>query len=281
MSQIPKSNIKKFLKQYGLRPSKHLGQNFLIDKKALVQIVRAAKLSKKDTVLEIGPGLGVLTEKLAQQAKKVIAVEKDKRMFEAVEEILKDFSNVEIIHGDILKSFKSLMPKSEYKVAANIPYYLTSPLIRLLLESENPPRQMVLLVQKEVAQRICARPPKMNLLAVSVQFYGRPQIISYVPKKSFWPQPKVDSAIVKITLRGATPRKKAVFLNYRAKFFKLVKAGFSSPRKQLVNNLSEKLKLDREQTKKALIQSGLSSQTRAQNLSLEDWETLSSQLHPL
>jgi 16S rRNA (adenine1518-N6/adenine1519-N6)-dimethyltransferase len=279
MSQISKSIIKKLLRQYRFRPNKRLGQNFLVNGKVLERIIQTANLSEKDTVLEIGSGLGTLTRKIAQKAKKVIAVEKDKRMVEMLKETLKDFKNIEIVHGDILKAFDSLGIKSGYKVVANIPYYLTSPLIRLLLESVNPPQEIILLIQKEVAQRICAKPPKMNLLAVSVQFYGHPQIISYIPKKSFWPRPKVDSTIIKIAPRPPVITSQAK--QSRDKFFKLTKAGFSSPRKQLVNNLSEKLKLGRGEIKKALIQSGLSSQIRAQNLNLEDWKVLSSQLHSL
>ena len=189
------------------KPNKRLGQNFLISQKVLQRIIQTAELSKKDTVLEIGPGLGTLTQALAQRVKKVIAIEKDKRMVEILKDVLGDYKNVEIIQGDILKDSPSdtVLPKHKdcirrtvldapkYKVVANIPYYLTSPLIRLFLESIKPPQEMVLLIQKEVAQRICSRPPKMSLLAIAVQFYSQPKIISYVSKKSFWPQPRVWS----------------------------------------------------------------------------------------
>jgi len=279
--------IKKLLQKYHLRPNKRLGQNFLISQRALQKIIQTAKLSKKDTVLEIGPGLGVLTHALAKRAKKVIAVEKDKRIVEILRDELGNYKNVEIIHGDILKLFRSKrhalfatsllkkgcskkgVPLDGYKIVANIPYYLTSFLIRLFLESKNPPQEMVLLVQKEVAQRICAKPPKMNLLAISVQFYGQPKIISYVSKKSFWPQPKVDSAIIKI---GKIQKPKNINIK---SFFQVVKAGFSSPRKQLANNLSQKLNLPREEIKEALAQCGLQRQARAANLSINDWINLS------
>ena len=254
-------NIKKLLKQYNLKPSKHLGQNFLISQKVLNKIIETADLSKNDTVLEIGPGLGTLTKELARRAKKVIAVEKDKRMVEILKEILKDYENIEIIPNDILKlKFVKLD-----KVVANIPYYLTSPLIRLFLESPKPPQEMIFLIQKEVAQRICASPPKMSLLAVAVQFYSQPKIISYVDKKSFWPQPKVDSAIIKIN-----KIKKPKGINTE-KFFKLVKAGFSHPRKQLINNLPG------QQIKKALTQCHLDIKVRAENLRVEDWINLHNQ----
>lgn len=281
------------MKKYHFQPNKRLGQHFLISKKMLQRIIQTANLSKKDIVLEIGPGLGTLTQELAQRAKKVIAVEKDKRMVEILKDVLKDHQNIEIIHGDILKILRDcpsdtvlLFQKDcirgtvPYKIVANIPYYLTSPLIRLLLESKNPPQEMVLLIQKEVAQRICAKPGKMSLLAVAIQFYSQPKIISYVSKKSFWPQPKVDSAIIKITplsLRGAT-RQLARSDEAISKFFQIVKAGFSSPRKQLVNNLYQKLNLDREKIKAALTQCRLDIRVRAANLRVEDWINLSSLL---
>ncbi|MBL7154939.1 MAG: ribosomal RNA small subunit methyltransferase A [Candidatus Portnoybacteria bacterium] len=260
-----KTTIKNLLQQYHLRPSKRLGQNFLISQKVLQKIIQTANLSKKDIVLEIGPGLGILTQELAEEARKVIAVEKDKRMVEILKDVLRDYKNVEIIAGDILKI--QGLPLGGYKLVANIPYYLTSPLIRLFLESPKPPQEMILLIQKEVAQRICGRPPKMSLLAVAVQFYSQPKIISYVSKKSFWPQPKVDSAIIKIS-NIKKPK------NNIKKFFQIVKAGFSSPRKQLVNNLSQKLNLERQEIKTALVECRLDIQVRAENLSVEDWINL-------
>ena len=277
------------MKKYHFQPNKRLGQHFLINQKIFQRIVQTANLSKKDIVLEIGPGLGTLTQELAQRVKRVIAVEKDKRMVEILKDVLKDHQNIEIIHGDILSILRDflrdcpsdtvLLEQKDcirgtvpYKIVANIPYYLTSPLIRLLLESKNPPQEMVLLIQKEVAQRICAKPGKMSLLAVAVQFYSRPKIISYVSKKSFWPQPKVDSAIIKIS-----QIKKPKNINIE-KFFQIVKAGFSSPRKQLANNLSQKLNLPREQIKSALAECSLNTQARAENLSVEDWINLSSKL---
>ena len=282
--------MKNLFKKYHLKPNKRLGQNFLISQKVLRRIIQTAELSKKDIVLEIGPGLGALTQELAQRAKKVIAVEKDKRMVEILKNTLKDHQNIEIIHGDILKLFRNKrhalfatsllekgcskkgVPLGRYKLVANIPYYLTSPLIRLFLELKTPPQEMILLIQKEVAQRICAKPPKMSLLAVAVQFYSQPKIISYVSKKSFWPQPKVDSAIIKI---GQIKKPKNI---NQEKFFRIAKAGFTSPRKQLINNLSQKLNLDREEIKKALTQCHLDIQVRAENLSVEDWINLSASM---
>lgn len=262
--------IKKILKNYQLFPLKRLGQFFLIDKNALKEIIESAELSKEDVVLEIGPGIGTLTMELAKKVKKVITVEKDAKMVQILEKILKEKSvkNVKIINSDILKflNTKYQIPNAKYKVVANIPYYLTSRLMRELLELKNKPRLIVLMVQKEVAQRICAKPPKMNLLAVSVQFYGKPEIVSFVSKKSFWPQPKVDSAIIKISkIKGRISK------NFSNLFFKIVKAGFSQPRKQLINSLSKKLGIDKIRIKEWLLKNKISPTKRPENLSLKEW----------
>jgi 16S rRNA (adenine1518-N6/adenine1519-N6)-dimethyltransferase len=260
---------KEILKKYRIFPSKKLGQSFLIDKKVLKKIVEAAELSKNDTVLEIGPGIGNLTIELAKRVKKVIAVEKDKRMIEILKEGLKEerIDNVKIINEDILKFLPSFKSKTPYKVVANIPYYLTSRLIRNLLEAKRGPKLIVLMVQKEVAQRICAKPPKMNLLAVSVQFFAKPEIVSFVLKKSFWPRPKVDSAIIKIKPLIDGDRE---LINAEL-FFKVVKAGFLHPRKQIINNLSEGLKIEKEKIKNWLLENGIQPEQRAETLSIEDW----------
>jgi len=260
-----KKKIKNLAKICRIKPSKMLGQNFLIDKVVLAQIIKTAELKPDDIILEIGPGSGVLTQELAKRAGKVIAVEKDQKMCQILKETLKNYKNVEIIWGDILKINFQL--QKEYKTVANLPYYITSPVIRKFLESENPPKEMVLMVQKEVAQRICASPPKMNLLAVSVQFYAKPEIIVYVSKKSFWPQPKVDSAIIKIKPRIVADNKRID----TDLFFRIVKAGFSQPRKQLANNLSNGLKLNKERVKLLLLKNNIQPSQRAQNLSLCDW----------
>jgi|TARA_Y100000031_G_scaffold92762_1_gene101879 16S rRNA (adenine1518-N6/adenine1519-N6)-dimethyltransferase len=264
------TNIKKLLQEYQIRPNKRLGQNFLIDENILNKIVKTADISKTDTVIEIGAGLGNLTQVLAQKAKQVIAIEKDKRLIRILNNNLKNYKNVKIVQGDILNT-KYEIRNTKYKLVANLPYYITSPLIRKFLELKNPPQDMTLLVQKEVAQRICAQPPKMNLLTVAVQFYSRPKIANHVSKEHFWPKPKVDSAILRI--KNIEKPKVDV-----EKFFKLVKAGFSSPRKQLINNLSRGLDIDKKQIKRALIKCELDSQTRAQNLRVNDWLTLVSSI---
>lgn len=277
--------IKKLLSKRSLRPLKKLGQHFLIDKKVLQRIIRAANLKPEDIVLEIGPGIGTLTLELVKKVKKVLAVEKDSRMVEILKETLKSFGNIKIIQGDILKiNLVSKLKLKNYKIVANIPYYLTSPLIRNFLEEKNQPKEMILMVQKEVAQRICAKPPDMNLLAVSVQFYSQPEIIAFVPKKSFWPSPKVDSAIIKIV-----PYKSATISINSCLFFKIVKAGFSQPRKQILNNLTKwlalsipkGLKLNKEEVKLWLQKNKILPEQRAETLTIKNWKNLAKSFYPV
>jgi 16S rRNA (adenine1518-N6/adenine1519-N6)-dimethyltransferase len=259
-------------------PSKRLGQNFLVDKSGLKKIFEPARLSENDIVLEIGPGVGNLTQELAKKAKKVIAIEKDPRMVEILKETLKDFNNIKIIQADILKieNWKLIknwkLKNGNYKVIANLPYYITAPVLRKFLEIEKKPKLMIFLVQKEVAQKIYAKVPKMNLLALSVQFYAQPKIIGYLSKKSFWPQPKVDSAILQI--RKIQSKRKMD----SERFFKIVKAGFCQPRKQILNNLSKMLKLDKEKVKSWLLKNNLQPSQRAETLKIKDWIHLSQSL---
>lgn len=262
MDLTSRTIIKKLLKSRGFRPSKYLGQNFLISKRVIKKIIEAASIQPKDNILEVGPGIGTLTLELAKKAGKVIAIEKDPKMIEILKETLRGFGNIEIIRGDILKVKLGV---ENYKVVANLPFYLTAPAIRKFLElTEVRPQLMVLVVQKEVGQRIVAQPPRMSLLAVSVQLYASCKIISFVSKKSFWPQPKVNSAIIKII-----PRPPAI--GDRGLFFKIVKAGFSHPRKQLINNLSQGLEISREKTKVWLQENKIQPTQRAETLKVEDW----------
>ena len=261
-----RSIAKNILKKAGVPPLKKFGQNFLKDKSIISKMVEAAKVSPRDTVLEIGPGTGILTVELAKRAKKVIAVEKDERMCKILKETLQGFDNVKILNEDMRRMPK--MGQGEYKVIANLPFYLSALIIRKLLESKNQPREMVLIIQKEVAQRICAEPPDLSLLAVSVQFYAKPEIISYINKKSFWPQPEVDAAIIKIT-----PQKRLSALA-PDKFFLIVKAGFSQPRKQILNNLSKVLKLSKEKVKNWLLKNNIQPDQRAETLKVQDWINL-------
>jgi len=271
-------NLKNLLKKYQIFPSKGLGQNFLVDLPALKRIAEVAKISKEDTILEIGPGTGNLTLELAKKARKIIAVEKDQRMIQVLKEILRDFSNVEIIQGDILKTESLELIAKNYKLVANLPYYITSPVIRKFLETEKPPSEMILTIQEEVGQRICAKPPKMSLLAVSVQFYAQPEILAFFSKKSFWPQPKVDSVLIKITPKERKeilkPLKKAGQINFeefRNLFFKVAKAGFSQPRKMLINNLTAKLGVEKIKVEEWFLENKIQPKARAENLSVEDW----------
>lgn len=274
MKLASKKVIKKLLGRFRIKPLKRFGQNFLIDPRIIKKIIKAAELSPQDLILEIGPGVGTLTQQLALKAKKVIAVEKDPKMVEILKQTLSDFKNVKIIQEDILK-FK---PKNEklqirnYKIVANLPYFLVSPVIRQFLETiEDRPLYLILMVQKEQAQRICAQPPEMNLLAIFVQFYASPKIISFVSKKSFWPQPKVDGAIIKITPNGKKNAMTELLPSERELFFKIVRAGFSHPRKQLINNLSKKLKIEREKIKNWLLKNNIQPSQRAETLDLKDW----------
>jgi 16S rRNA (adenine1518-N6/adenine1519-N6)-dimethyltransferase len=193
-------------------------------------------------------------------------------MVEILKETLKDFKNVEIVQGDILKLDPKPYTLKPYKVVANLPYYIVAPVIRKFLEGvEVKPRQMILMVQKEVAQRICNKPPKMSILAVSVQFYAKPEILFYVPRNSFWPRPAVDGAIIKIVphqFRAPVSRQ------FRERFFKIAKAGFSQPRKQLCNNLAKGLKLNKEKTKNWLLENQINPIRRAETLSIKDWLNL-------
>lgn len=262
-------DIKPILQKYNIHSKKYMGQNFLIDENVLNKIIGAANLSLKDTVLEIGPGLGILTIELAKRTKKVIAIEKDKTLCEILKKILKEqnINNVEIVNKDILKVFGEI-PNSNYKIVANIPYYLTSPLIRKFLEAKDRPGTIILMVQKEVAQRITAKPPHMSILSIAVQFYAEPEIIDYVPKNSFFPMPKVDSAIIRIIPQSYVGR--ATSHINTEKFFTLVKTGFSSKRKMLKNNLP---KIDLEKI-------GLNPKVRAENLSIDDWMKIYRDFYP-
>lgn len=271
------SSIKSQIIKYGVLPKKTLGQNFLIDNTILKKIIIASNLQKEENVLEIGSGLGILTKELAKRVNKVIAVEKDKRMLEILKKELKDYKNIILIHQDVLKLVKNNLNdltdlnKTEYKVIGNIPYYLTSFLIKGILNLKDKPKEIILMVQKEVAQRMCANPPKMNILSIAVQFYAKTQIIDFVSKNSFWPKPKVDSAIIKIIPFSDKNNNDREFAK---KFFKIVRAGFSHPRKQLINNLSHGLSKEKEKVREWLLQNNVWLQKRAENISLKEWISL-------
>lgn len=249
-------------------PNKLLGQNFLKDKTIAARMAAAADLSPSDTVIEVGPGKGVLTEKLLASGALVLAVEKDRQLFLLLREKFKDCPNLCLKEGDILKMLPALTAGlANFHVVANIPYYLTSRLIRLLLENKPQPQQIILMVQKEVAQRIVAAPPRGNLLGMSVQFYGQPSILLSVPKEKFQPQPKIDSAVIEINPQNP-------LFSDEQLFFKILKAGFASRRKTLFNNFVNILKLGKIETEQWLIRCDLNKLNRAQELNLEQWACL-------
>ena len=271
MNQIPLLDAEALLRRYHLRAHKGLGQNFLQDPMALEAIVAVAEIQATDTVLEIGPGLGSLTRYLAVSAREVIAVELDEKLSPPLKTVLSPYQNVQVIQGDILKlSPQDLIAENDYLVVANIPYYITSAVIRHLLESESKPRRIVLTIQKEVAGRICARPGDMSLLALSVQVYGSPRIAAYIPAEAFFPAPKVDSAVLVVDIYP-TPLIKQDLLSV---FFKLVKAGFSQKRKTLRNSLSSGLHISPTQAAELLSRTDIDPQRRAETLSLDEWERL-------
>ncbi len=271
MRQIPPLNAASLLKRYDLRPHKGLGQNFLEDARALESIVAAAEIGRTDTVLEIGPGLGSLTRYLAVSAREVVAVELDEKLFAPLRTVLAPYENVRLIHGDILDlSPRDLIDAANYLVVANIPYYITSAVIRHLLEHDPKPRRIVLTIQKEVAQRICAQPGDMSLLALSVQVYGQPRIAAQIRAGAFYPAPKVDSAVLVVDIYSS-PLIQEQLLDT---FFKLTKAGFSQKRKTLRNSLASGLHISPAAAADLLTAAGIDPQRRAETLSIEDWERL-------
>ena len=268
MTSPENQSLSALLKKHNLRPDKNLGQNFLTDPGILDSIVDTAEVKNEDTVLEIGAGLGHLTRHLAGTAKQVVAVELDKRLISILEQNLQPFSNIRIVQGDILQLKPSdLIAEDNYLVVANIPYYITSSIIRILLESGAKPKRIILTIQYEVAQRVCAVSDQMSVLALSVLIYGEPILVRRIPAKAFYPTPKVDSAIIRIDLypEPILPAEK------REIFFKLVKAGFLHKRKTLRNSLSTGLKWPSEKTEALLTAAEINPQRRAETLNLSEW----------
>lgn len=278
-----KESLISYLKQNGLWAKKALGQNFLVDRKVLDRIVEAAELSPSDTVLEIGPGLGVLTEELVGKAGEVLAIEKDEKLAKILNNELgiMNKGNIKIINNDALEfepSNYNLKPENPegapqsrgYKLVANIPYYITSKILQKFLSGENKPSLIVLLVQKEVAERICASRGGHSLLSISVQYYGKPEIIATVPRTSFFPAPEVNSAILRIKIQPDRIQNPAS----EKEFFKMVRAGFRARRKTLFNNLKAGTDLGGGQIEEILDKMGIASNARAQELNLRQWQEL-------
>jgi len=277
------AQTKRWLRQFHLQVRKGLGQHFLIDEEVLKVITSAAGLTATDVIMEVGPGLGILTKELARQVGWVVAIELDSKLAVALEQTLSSFDNVSIINKDILQidpaallqEQKTRFPQAisspfSYKVVANLPYYITSPVLRHFVEAPVKPQIMVLMVQKEVAEAIVAEPGQMSVLSISVQFYGEPRIISYVPAQCFYPAPEVDSAILRIDLYSQP----VVAVTDERGFFDLVQAGFSASRKQIVNSLAQGLELPKAEILSLLGKSRIVPQRRAETLTLDEWAKL-------
>ena len=272
------AQARRLLGRFGIRAKKGLAQHFLIDEAVLRHVVSAAELAPSETVIEVGPGLGVLTKELAARAGRVIAVEVDAKLAAILTETVGLSPNVIVINADVLELTPSEIlarggasPFLEgYKVVANLPYYITAPVLRHFLEASVKPQRMVVMVQKEVGRNIVAKPGHTSLLSISVQLYGKPVIVRYVPARSFYPSPKVDSAILRIDVY----QQPVVEVADVGKFFEMVKAGFSAPRKQLRNALSQGLSIPPVSAMNLLEEADISPQRRAQTLSLDEWAKL-------
>ena len=263
-------NTRSILNYYGIKPSKGLGQNFIVNDGILAEIAKSARIEPNDIVLEIGPGFGSLTRHLALASKKVVAVELDRKLIPALQDILQSFQNIRIVQGDILEiNPGDLIQDENYLVVANIPYYITSNLIRHLLESELKPRKIVITVQKEIAERICFA-EKGNLLANSIRAFGEPSILMNIPASVFYPKPNVDSSVIQIDLY------KEPFLNNveMNDFFLIMKAGFSQKRKTLRNSLASGLHKGAEEIISLLGSAGIDPMRRAETLDLEEWKEI-------
>ena len=270
-SMIQTTSPKKLLEKYHLRPHKGLGQNFLSDDEVLSGIAGAAGIPEHAAVLEVGPGLGSLTRHLAERADRVVAVELDRDLIPVLRKEFADTPNVEIVHGDILEfSTDAYFSDGDYYVAANIPYYITSAVIRHLLEGKARPKRLALTVQKEVAERICAAPGKFSLLSLSVQIYGTADIPMIIPAAAFYPEPNVDSAVVRIELfdEPLVPQERM------DDFFALAKAGFGQKRKTLRNSLSSNLHISGTEAESLLREAGIDPGRRAETLSIDEWNNL-------
>ncbi len=245
-------------------------------------IISAAEITPTDVIIEVGPGLGVLTKELVKKAGWVVAIELDNKLAAILKQTLTSFKNVAVINEDVLEispeallqeqteGFSPAISSSSYKVVANLPYYITSPVLRHFLEASLKPQIMVVMVQKEVAEAIVAEPGDMSVLSISVQFYGQPEIVSYVPARCFYPAPEVDSAILRVTVYA----KPAVDVTDEGSFFGLVRAGFAAPRKQICNSLTQGLELPKAEVFSLLEKAGIAPQRRAETLTLDEWAQL-------
>jgi 16S rRNA (adenine1518-N6/adenine1519-N6)-dimethyltransferase len=273
------ARTKKLLRRYNIHTKKKLGQHFLINDAVLEKILSAAELTKDDTVIEVGPGLGLMTQELARRAGWVIAIELDNRLAAILQENLQA-ENVVVLNEDVLGTEPAKLLKGSapyfppqlhsYKVVANLPYYITSPVLRHFLEAPVKPETMVVMVQKEVAETIAAKVGDRSVLSIAVQFYGKPSIVANVPAAAFFPPPEVDSAVVKIDVYKKPP----VAVGDIEGFFKLVRAGFAAARKQVANSLAQGLGLQKEEVLHLLAKAKIDPQRRAETFTLEEWADL-------
>lgn len=262
------ATVRNLLYAHNMRPNKSFGQNFLVDRAVLQQIVEAAQLEASEQVLEVGAGMGVLTRELAARARRVVAVELEQNMLQLLEQTTSDCANVEILARNLLYLDPcEVFADEPYKLVANLPYYITAPTFRHFLESANAPRLLVVMVQYEVARRIVAGPGDLSLLGVSIQFYGQPRIVTRVPARAFYPAPKVDSAILRVDLHKQVP----LTPRERDGFFRVVQAGFSERRKQLHNSLAHGLHRKDEEIRGWLAAASIEANRRAETLSIEEW----------
>lgn len=276
------SNIKDILSRHGFKISKALGQNFLINPSVCPRMAQACLADKNSGVIEIGPGIGVLTQELAQVAGKVVAIELDKRLLPVLDETLANFDNVKVINDDILKTDLNSLIRDEFgstevSVCANLPYYITSPVIMKLLESRLPIKALTVMVQREAAQRICAEPCSRDVGAVSiaVRYYAEPEILFRVSPGSFMPAPKVESAVIRLNIR----KRPCVEVKDEKTFFSVVKAAFSQRRKTLVNSLSSGLSVEKSQIAAVLEELCLPANIRAEQLSMRQFADIADKIY--
>lgn len=271
-----KEQLQELLSSYGLRPNFTYGQNFLIDEIVLEDIVDAAGVKAGDKILEIGPGIGNLTRKLLERGASVLAVEKDPKFLPILHRLKKDFKKTlrfeiaDALEYNFQDYFKALPGKAEYKVVANIPYYVTGKILQMLLSANFKPESITVLAQKEVAQNVVAGPGKLSILGISVQLFGRPALVRTVPARAFYPAPKVDSAVLRIELFKKLPFE----LENEKKFFGILHACFAGKRKQLHNTLKNNLQISKERVEEILKQAEIPSAARPQELSIQQWLAL-------
>lgn len=275
------NNIKYLFSKYNCKLAKSLGQNFLVDPYICPKMVEMCGVNNNVGVIEIGPGIGVLTVEIAKRAKKCVAIEVDKKLLPILEETLSEYGNIKIINGDILKIDLHKLIKKEFEnidvlVCANLPYYITSPIIMHLIGSKLPIKSITVMVQKEAAERMIALPGtrEVGAISIAIRYYCEPLILFDVLRESFVPSPKVDSAVIKLNIR----KKPAIEVTSEGVFFKVVKAVFSQRRKTIVNSLSSNFNFDKSEIKSLLSKLGVDEKSRAENLSIENFRDISNEI---